>query len=71
MLLLAPAAALAQSYDVNPPFNAGEYKPLNGNERMQRWWREDGASPAIHVESLATALYLQAFDIPTAWQRGG
>jgi len=71
LFLLAPAAALAQSYDVNPPFKADEYKPLNLNERTQRWWQEDGASPAIHVQSFSTALYLQVFNLPTAWQRGG
>ncbi len=72
LFLLAPSGARAQqSYDVNPPFNAGEYKPLNFHERMKRWWLEDGASPAIHVQSLSTALYLQVFDVPTAWQRDG
>jgi hypothetical protein len=71
LLLLAPAAALSQTYDVNPPFKAEEYKPLNVHERLQRWWREDGASPAIHVQSFSTALYLQVFNIPTPWNRGG
>lgn len=69
--LLVPAAALSQTFAVNPPFNAAEYKPLNLNERLQRWWREDGASPAIHVQSFATALYDQVFDVPTVWGRGG
>jgi hypothetical protein len=71
LCLVAPAAALAQSYDVNPPFAAGSYKPLTPHERMQRWWLADGASPALHVQALSTTLYLQAFDIPTVWQRGG
>ncbi|MGD0629428.1 MAG: hypothetical protein ABR987_08750 [Terracidiphilus sp.] len=71
LFLLAPAAAQAQSFDVNPPFDAAGYKPLAPHERMQRWWREDGASPAIHVESFSTALYQQVFNIPTKWQGGG
>lgn len=70
MFLLVPAAALAQAYDVNPPFNAAEYRPLNFHERMQRWWHEDGAGPALHVQSFSTALYLQAFNIPAAWHGG-
>jgi hypothetical protein len=71
LFLLAPAAALAQSYEVNPPFNAQAYKPLDLHERLHRWWREDGASPAIYADSIATALYLEVLNDPTAWKRDG
>ncbi|MGO9336548.1 MAG: hypothetical protein ACLPY1_03470 [Terracidiphilus sp.] len=71
VFMLAPAAALSQSFEVNPAFNAEKYEPLKGSERWQRWWREDGASAAIHVQSFSTGLYLQVFDVPTAWKRDG
>jgi hypothetical protein len=72
-LFLAPCLAFAQSFaqpfTVNGPFVPGRYLPLDGHERWQRWVREDGRSPAIHVESLATAVYLQAIPDPSAWPR--
>jgi hypothetical protein len=68
-LLLLPAAALAQSFEVNAPFDPQKYVPLNGNERFARWWREDGASGAIHLQSFTTAIYLQAIAVPSAWNR--
>jgi hypothetical protein len=61
--------SLAHTLTVQPPFDPATYKPLNGHERWQRWLSEDGRSPAIHVESLATAAYLQTFDVPSAWTR--
>ena len=68
-LVFAPCLALAQSFSVNAPFSADTYKPLAGPERWQRWVDEDGASGAIHVQSFATAAYLQAIADPTAWNR--
>jgi hypothetical protein len=63
--------SLARTLTVQPPFDPATYKPLNGHERWQRWVSEDGRSPAIHVESLATAAYQQTFDVPSAWTRSG
>lgn len=63
--------SLARTLTVQPPFNFSTYKPLDGHERWQRWVSEDGRSPAIHVESLATAAYQQTFDVPSAWTRSG
>ena len=63
--------SLAHTLTVQPPFDAATYKPLNAHERWQRWINEDGRSPAIHVESLATAAYQQTFDVPSAWTRSG
>jgi len=54
---------------VNAPFDANTYKPLDGPERWQRWVSEDGTSGAIHVQSFASAAYLQAIADPTAWNR--
>jgi hypothetical protein len=68
-LLFARCLAPAQSFTVHVPFDPGAYKPLDGPERWQRWVNEDGAGAAIHVESLATAAYLQAIPDPTAWSR--
>jgi hypothetical protein len=67
--LLAPCLASAQSFSVNAPFNAETYKPLYGPARWQRWVNEDGASGAIHLQSIATAGYLQAIGDPAAWNR--
>jgi hypothetical protein len=61
--------SLAQSLTVHGPIDPGTYKPLDGHERWQRWVSEDGRSPAIHVESLATATYLQTIPDPSAWSR--
>jgi hypothetical protein len=69
LLLLAPAAALSQSFEVNAAFDPSTYKPLGGRERWQRWWSEDGAGPAIHVQALTTATYLQVIGDPSAWNR--
>jgi hypothetical protein len=66
---LAYAQSLAQSLTVNGPFEPGRYVPMDGHERWQRWVSEDGRSPAIHVESVATALYLQTIPDPAAWPR--
>ncbi len=63
--------SLAHALTVQPPFDPATYKPLNAHERWQRWISEDGRSPAIHVESLATAFYQQTFDVPAAWTRSG
>lgn len=72
-LLLAPslgfAQSLAQSLAVHGPFDPAFYKPLDGHERWQRWLSEDGRSPAIHVESFATAAYLQTIPDPAVWPR--
>jgi hypothetical protein len=68
-LLFAPPLVCAQSFSVHAPFDAGTYKPLDGPERWQRLVNEDGASGAIHVQSFATAAYLQAIADPTAWNR--
>jgi hypothetical protein len=61
--------AFAKSLTVHEPFDAKTYKPLTGRERWQRWVSEDGRSPAIHVESLGTAAYLQTFNVPADWSR--
>lgn len=68
-LIFAPFIASAQSFTVHAPFQADTYKPLDGLERWQRWVNEDGASGAIHIQSFATAAYLQAIADPTAWNR--
>jgi hypothetical protein len=72
-LLFAPSLVLAQLpaalLSVHGPFEPGAYKPLNGHERWQRWVSEDGRSPAIHIESVATATYLQLIPDPAAWNR--
>ena len=54
---------------MNAPFAPGSYKPLDGVQRWQRWVSEDGASGAIHVQSFASAAYLQASADPAAWNR--
>jgi hypothetical protein len=71
LLLLAPVAACAQSFDVNAAFKPGSYKPLDGHERWQRWWIEDGGGAGLHVQSFTTAAYWQVIDDPSAWGRGG
>jgi hypothetical protein len=72
-LLLTSCPAFGQSLGLlltaHGPFDPGAYKPLNGRERWQRWVSEDGASPALHVESLATADFLQIINAPSAWGR--
>lgn len=70
-LVSAPGVAAAQSFTVNGPFNAGSYKPLDGQERWSRWWSEDGAGPAIHVQSITAAAYWQVINDPTVWHRTG
>ncbi len=69
VLLFAPCLASAQSFTVNGPFDPGTYKPLDGAERWQRWVSEDGVSGAIHVQSFASASYLQVIDDPAVWSR--
>ena len=68
-LLFISCLAAAQSFTVHAPFDSGAYKPLDGAERWQRWWSEDGASGAIHIQSFAAAAYLQAIADPSAWNR--
>jgi len=72
-LFVAPSLVLAQSLSalltVHGPFEPGTYKPLSGHERWQRWVSEDGRSPSIHIESVATATYLQLIPDPAAWNR--
>lgn len=68
-LLFAPCLSTAQSFTVNGPFEAGRYTPLDGHERWQRWVSEDGRSATIHIESVATAAYLQVINDPAAWNR--
>jgi hypothetical protein len=68
-LLFAPCLSSAQSFAVHGPFDPGAYKPLDGQERWQRWLSEDGGSASIHVQSFASAAYLQAIADPTAWNR--
>ena len=72
-LVLVPSLAFSQSLSqlltVHGPFDPDAYKPLNGSQRWQRWVSEDGRSGAIHVESLATAAYLQTFNVPADWNR--
>ena len=68
-LLFASGLACAQSFAVNAAFDPGAYKPLDGPQRWQRWVGEDGASGAIHVQSFASAAYLQTIADPTAWNR--
>jgi hypothetical protein len=68
-LLLASRVALAQSFTGPAAFDSDRYKPLSGEQRWRRWVREDGGSPAIHVESFATAAWLQAIPAPDAWGR--
>lgn len=71
-LLFAPSLAfgqsLAQSLTVNAPFEPGRYTPLSGHERWHRWVNEDGRSAGLHVESLASAAYLQVIDSPPEWK---
>jgi hypothetical protein len=64
-----PASSLAQSFAVHAPFDPANYRPLTGYERWQRWLREDGRSGAIHIESIGTAAYLQAINVPADWNR--
>jgi hypothetical protein len=63
--------SLSKALTVQPPFDPSTYRPLSGHERWQRWLNEDGRSPAIHVEALATAAYQQTFDVPSQWTRSG
>lgn len=69
------AESLGQSVShalaVQPPFDPADYKPLSGQQRWQRWLNEDGRSPSIHIESIATATYLQVIPDPSAWGRTG
>ena len=69
VVLLTPCVAAAQSFTVNGPFDPARYRPLDGRERWQRWWSEDGGSAVLHVESVATGAYLQIIDDPTVWRR--
>lgn len=69
IFLFVPSVSFTQSFTVNAPFAPGSYQPLDGVQRWQRWVSEDGASGAIHVQSLASAAYLQAIADPAAWNR--
>ncbi len=72
-LFLAPCLSFSQSLTqllaVHSPFDRVTYKPLDRGERWRRWVSEDGLSPAIHVESFATAAYLQVIPDPAEWGR--
>lgn len=70
-VLLPPCLAAGQSFVVHAPFDAATYKPLDGQERWVRWWKEDGGSAALHEQSLSTAVYLEIIDDPSAWRRTG
>jgi hypothetical protein len=70
-LSTVPTTCFAQFFEVNGPFDAGKYQPLTGRERFHRWWEEDGASPALHEQSIGSALYLQIINDPPAWKRTG
>jgi hypothetical protein len=71
-LLLSPPLAfsqsLAQTLTVNSPFDPATYKPLDNGQRAHRWLMEDGAGPALHVQSLVSAAYLQLIKDPPAWK---
>ena len=67
--LVVPSMGLSQSYAVNSPFNAMTYKPLDGQERWQRWLREDGGSPSIHLNSFVIASVTQSMNDPPQWGR--
>ena len=71
-LLFSPPLALAQSLaqllTVNGPFDPTTYKPLDNGQRAHRWLMEDGAGPALHVQSLASAAYLQVIADPPTWK---
>jgi hypothetical protein len=71
-LLYAPTLAfgqsLAQQLTVHGPFDPRTYVPLSGPQRWQRWVSEDGRSGALHVDSLATAAYLQVLNSPGEWK---
>jgi hypothetical protein len=66
---LVSAQFLSPSLSAHGSFDSATYKPLNGRERWQRWVSEDGASPAIYIESLTAAAYLQAIPDPATWNR--
>ncbi len=59
----------AQTLTVNAPFDPAHYQPLDGVQRWERWRMEDGGGAAIHVQSIASAAYLQMIDDPSAWSR--
>jgi hypothetical protein len=71
-LLLSPTVAFAQSFSqlltVNSPFDPSTYKPLDNGQRAHRWLMEDGAGPSLHVQSLASAAYLQFINDPPKWK---
>jgi len=70
---LAQCSAAAQSFDihnqVNAPFDAATYTPLTGQQRLQRWWQEDGGSPDLHMNAWITASFDQAANKPSQWGR--
>ena len=68
-LMLAPCLAAAQSFTANGPFETGHFAPLNGHQRWLRWASEDGGSADLHLQSFASAAYLQAIADPAAWNR--
>jgi hypothetical protein len=68
-VLMVPCLVGAQSFTVNPPFVPSHYQPLDGTARWHRWLDEDGEGPALHVQSLGTAAYLQVFAAPSEWNR--
>jgi hypothetical protein len=68
-LLLAPGLAFAQSLTVHGPFELDQYQPLDGHERWQRWWSEDGGSSTLHLEGFGIAAAAQTVNSPTEWGR--
>jgi hypothetical protein len=73
LLVSLPGCLLAQSLTlhtpVNAPFSFATYKPLDGRERLQRWWKEDGGSPTLHVNAWMIASITQASNNPPQWGR--
>ena len=70
-LLLSPCAALCQTFAVNGPFDPGRYVPLDGRERFDRWWSEDGGSSSLHLTALLDASVTQTVNTPPQWGRTG
>lgn len=69
MFLIVPSMGLSQSYAVSSAFNPATYKPLDGQERWQRWWREDGGTPSIHLNVSVIASVAQLRNDPPEWGR--
>ena len=68
-LFFAPVLGSTQSFTVNSAFDPNNYKPLDGQQRFQRWLNEDGASSSMHLHALAMGAIIQAMDDPSQWGR--